>query len=56
MAFTSSHPLKTVNCKDYQDSTGNLTCHCLLCEPKETPQKEMITAYAAGTVYSPTRI
>ncbi|PIL25421.1 hypothetical protein GSI_13311 [Ganoderma sinense ZZ0214-1] len=50
------HPLKTVDRKDYQDSTGNLTRHRLLCEPEDTPEKEMITAYAAGTVYSPSHI
>ncbi|TBU22600.1 hypothetical protein BD311DRAFT_675736, partial [Dichomitus squalens] len=51
-----THPLKTVDRKDYQDSTGNLTRHRLLCEPEDTPQRDMITAYASGTVYSPSRI
>ena len=41
---------------EYQDSTGNLSRHVKACEPEETVETEMITAYAGGATYSPTQL
>ena len=41
---------------EYQDSTGNLSRHVKACEPVDTPETEMITAYAGGATYSPARL
>ena len=41
---------------DYQDSTGNLSRHVKMCEPQDTQEAEMITAFAAGVTYSPARL
>lgn len=41
---------------DYQDSTGNLSRHVKMCEPQDTPEAEMITAYMSGVTYSPARL
>ena len=45
-----------VDHKDCQDLTSNLTYHYLLCKLEDTPQKEMLTVYAAGTIYLPLHI
>ena len=41
---------------EYQDSTGNLSRHVKACDPDDTPETEMITAYASGGQYSPGRM
>ncbi|OJT06793.1 hypothetical protein TRAPUB_2358 [Trametes pubescens] len=50
------HPSKAVLRADYEDSTTNLKRHAELCDPPETPATEMITAYASGVSYSPSRM
>ena len=41
---------------EYQDSTGNLARHARACDPEDTPETEIITAYASGAQYSPGRM
>ena len=41
---------------EYQDSTGNLSRHVKGCDPEETAETEMISAYASGATYSPGRL
>ncbi|PIL25420.1 hypothetical protein GSI_13310 [Ganoderma sinense ZZ0214-1] len=50
------HPSKHVDRMEYQESTGNLSRHVKACDPEETPETEMITAYASGAQYSPARL
>lgn len=50
------HPSKHVDRMEYQESTGNLSRHVKACEPEETPETELITAYASGAQYSPARL
>ncbi|KAL1945891.1 hypothetical protein VTO73DRAFT_1893 [Trametes versicolor] len=50
------YPSKHVDRADYEESTSNLTRHRGLCDPDDTPEVEMITAYARGTAYSPARV
>ncbi|OJT08548.1 hypothetical protein TRAPUB_554 [Trametes pubescens] len=49
------YPSKHVDRADYEELTGNLTRHRGLCDPDDSPEVEMITAYARGTAYSPAR-
>ena len=51
-----SHPSKHVDRMEYQDSTGNLSRHVKAFDPEDTPEAEMITAYASGGQYSPGRM
>ncbi|OJT13075.1 Zinc finger BED domain-containing protein 4 [Trametes pubescens] len=50
------HPSKRVDRSNYEDSTGNLGCHILGCEPDDTPEVEQITAYGHGSTYSAARV
>ncbi|KAI1787163.1 hypothetical protein LXA43DRAFT_866889, partial [Ganoderma leucocontextum] len=50
------HPSKHVDRMEYQESTGNLSRHVKVCDPEETAETEMITAYASGAQYSPGRM
>ncbi|KAL1937892.1 hypothetical protein VTO73DRAFT_12785 [Trametes versicolor] len=50
------HPSKHVDCSDYENSTGNLSRHVLVCDPTDTPEVEQITAYAQGSTYSAARV
>ncbi|OJT02144.1 Zinc finger BED domain-containing protein RICESLEEPER 1 [Trametes pubescens] len=50
------HPGIWVDRSDYEDSTGNLRRHVLKCEPAQTPESEVITAFAAGSTYSAARV
>ncbi|KAI9056828.1 hypothetical protein FKP32DRAFT_1615668 [Trametes sanguinea] len=50
------HPFKHVNRMDYEDSTSNLKCHVDACDLDETPEAELLTAYASGIAYSPGRL
>lgn len=55
-ALSFRHPLKHVDRADYEDSTGNLGRHVRRCDPDDTAQTEMITAYGQGTQYSYARV
>ncbi|KAI1796514.1 hypothetical protein LXA43DRAFT_879908, partial [Ganoderma leucocontextum] len=50
------HSSKHVNRMEYQESTGNLSHHAKACNPDETAEVEMITAYAGGAQYSPAHL
>ncbi|KAI1791362.1 hypothetical protein LXA43DRAFT_860282, partial [Ganoderma leucocontextum] len=50
------HPSKHVDRMEYQESTGNLSRHVKTCDPDDTPETEMITAYANGAQYSAGRM
>ena len=50
------YPSRHVDRTDYEDSTGNLRRHVLVCDPEETPESEMITHYAQGATYSAPRV
>lgn len=41
---------------EYQESTGNLSRHVKACDPEDTPEAEIITAYASGVTYSASRL
>ncbi|KAI1784914.1 hypothetical protein LXA43DRAFT_900837 [Ganoderma leucocontextum] len=49
-------PSKHVDHADYEDSTGNLKHHVKLCEPEDTPEQQVISAFATGSAYSPARL
>ena len=53
---STRHPFKHVDRMEYQESTGNLSRHVKACESGDTPEAEMITAYASGMTYSPARL
>ncbi|TBU31223.1 hypothetical protein BD311DRAFT_624230, partial [Dichomitus squalens] len=40
------HPSKHVDRMEYQESTGNLSRHAKACDPDDSPETELITAYA----------
>lgn len=54
--YSCRNPSKHVDRADYEESTGNLVRHRNLCDPDSTPEVELISAYAHGAAYSPSRV
>ena len=51
-----SDPRVAVRRAPYEDSTSNLKRHIRNCVPEDTPQTQMISAYAHGVTYSFARL